>query len=674
MALAQLKLDDLTWADMVTGIRRRIAADSNSQWTLHAPVDPGVTLLELFAWLIEQRIYRLDQIPDALVRASLRLLGEQTRPTQSAGTVFQFRSAQFSSVPRKTRLGLVGARPPIVFSTDNSFTLLPTAESAEFRSHVGLFIEGKNRTPDLQQGRVMRLFPADGREGEVKIVLWLTKRLDELDASSRKTPFTLFVDLRSSAKVPPQWSPKAPSEIPPPANIDWFYSTSGAAKQFKAAEVSDGTGGLRRSGVVRLPIRPDWTIDVSLPTEPGAFAYSITLKVAKNTFTVPPRLVRLIPNVAIAHHRRSTRLHEIEARWLPLPGNVIALSQLPQDEVIKDFPPIESSVRVRLKERDRVWHRWHRVEDFSRSGPADRVFIIDREQGEIAFGDGLSGRLPVLSDEAGPNIRVQYQVGGGSAGNVGAGSKWDTGALDARNIVAATGGQEAETVEEASQRAAAELRQHNRAITADDHVNVTVTTPGIAVQRAHAAVGLHPQQKCPVPGATTIFVVPAAPREETDDAYIENAFIGAPQPDPGSLAVVRRRLDQARLITSELFVAGPRYRNVTLKVDIDSEAVNQQAANQRVKDHLRKFVDPLTGGEQRDGWPFGEPLRPSALLREAQLALGEDGVVTAVTVFLDGQAPDSTCADVPIGPHDLVALADVVIQLNRSSQNQGGLR
>ena len=46
MALDRVVLDDLDWKGMVDAIRRRIPAASDGQWTLHAPVDPGVTLLE----------------------------------------------------------------------------------------------------------------------------------------------------------------------------------------------------------------------------------------------------------------------------------------------------------------------------------------------------------------------------------------------------------------------------------------------------------------------------------------------------------------------------------------------------------------------------------------------------------------------------------------------------
>jgi hypothetical protein len=76
-----LRLDDLTWEDLRLLAQRRIPAASGGAWTHHAPVDPGITLLELFAFLLEQQLYVLDQVPDSLVRAVLTLLGEAPRPT-----------------------------------------------------------------------------------------------------------------------------------------------------------------------------------------------------------------------------------------------------------------------------------------------------------------------------------------------------------------------------------------------------------------------------------------------------------------------------------------------------------------------------------------------------------------------------------------------------------------
>src|SRR5262249_42374460 len=154
---------------------------------------------------------------------------------------------------------------------------------------------------------------------------------------------------------------------------------------------------------------------------------------------------------------------------LPLPGRMITLAELPENEPEKDHPPMEPSVKLRIRERDNQWWKWTPAADLSFSGPGDRVFVVDRERGELRFGDGLNGRMPVLAPSEGPNIKVQYAVGGGSAGNLGNNLRWEavdqTSGLTAQNVVPSEGGQDSETIAAARDRAASSLKQLHRAVT-----------------------------------------------------------------------------------------------------------------------------------------------------------------------------------------------------------------
>ena len=70
------------------------------------------------------------------------------------------------------------------------------------------------------------------------------------------------------------------------------------------------------------------------------------------------------------------------------------------------------------------------------------------------------------------------------------------------------------------------------------------------------------------------------------------------------------------------------------------------AVRARVQLALRQYLDPLAGGDDGTGWPFGAPLRPSALLRVAQQAAGHDGEVASVAIALDDAASWEDCRDV----------------------------
>ena len=66
-------LDDRRFADLVVEARAMIPRYAPG-WTNHNPSDPGITLVELFAWLTEQLLYRVNLVPDASTLAFLRLL------------------------------------------------------------------------------------------------------------------------------------------------------------------------------------------------------------------------------------------------------------------------------------------------------------------------------------------------------------------------------------------------------------------------------------------------------------------------------------------------------------------------------------------------------------------------------------------------------------------------
>ena len=167
MTLAPVVLDDLTWDQMVAAIRRRIPAESAGNWTLHAPVDPGITFLDLFAFLAEQRLYWLDQVPDAFVVAVLELLGlDGPLPAVPAATVLQItapdpQNPAVFTVPAGTGFTR-DPRGEVVFTLDDPVTVLPVRG-------LTLVTGGQDRTADLLAGRVVDLLPADGGAGEASI-------------------------------------------------------------------------------------------------------------------------------------------------------------------------------------------------------------------------------------------------------------------------------------------------------------------------------------------------------------------------------------------------------------------------------------------------------------------------------------------------------------------------
>lgn len=73
MPLELPNLDDRRYTDLVDEALALIPAHA-PEWTNHNPSDPGITLVELFAFLTEMLIYRLNRVTEANQRAFVQLL------------------------------------------------------------------------------------------------------------------------------------------------------------------------------------------------------------------------------------------------------------------------------------------------------------------------------------------------------------------------------------------------------------------------------------------------------------------------------------------------------------------------------------------------------------------------------------------------------------------------
>lgn len=100
------KLDDRSFHDIVEEAISMIPRYS-PEWTNHNPSDPGITLIELAAWMTDLLIYRLNQVPDKNYVAFLNLLGIKLRAPRAAKALARFslvEGANKQRVPRGTQV------------------------------------------------------------------------------------------------------------------------------------------------------------------------------------------------------------------------------------------------------------------------------------------------------------------------------------------------------------------------------------------------------------------------------------------------------------------------------------------------------------------------------------------------------------------------------------------
>ncbi|MCB9736269.1 MAG: putative baseplate assembly protein [Deltaproteobacteria bacterium] len=115
-------LDDRGFDDIVEEAIRLIPQYC-PEWTNYNKSDPGITLLELFAWMTEMVIYRLNRVPDNNYLAFLNMMGIRLRPPQPARTIVQFKVSEKTDmvvVNAGTRVATKpeGDLPALVYETE----------------------------------------------------------------------------------------------------------------------------------------------------------------------------------------------------------------------------------------------------------------------------------------------------------------------------------------------------------------------------------------------------------------------------------------------------------------------------------------------------------------------------------------------------------------------------
>ncbi|MGV8937556.1 MAG: putative baseplate assembly protein [Allorhizobium sp.] len=278
---------------------------------------------------------------------------------------------------------------------------------------------------------------------------------------------------------------------------------------------------------------------------------------------------------------------------------------------------------------------WERVEDFYQSKPDSIHYRLDPQSGEVTFGDGRRGQIPVADAQV---VASRYRVGGGDIGNVAAGTVSKIkgrirGVSGVENIRAAHDGSDAETMENVKLRAPHDLRNLKRAVSAEDFADIAVQTPGVKIHRAYAIARRAIAENGTMitkDGAVTLVVLP------------NNKGL-KPQPSEAQLREICEWMEPRRLITTELHIIGPQYSDITgLQLRISVRAgFDLTAVSEGVYKALLDFLNPITGGSDGGGWPMGDDIFIADLYEQV---LDVDGVrrASALQIAVEGVSPDWT--------------------------------
>ena len=677
MALPDIKLDDRTFEQLVAEARRRIPGYT-PEWTDLNDSDPGMTLVQLFAWLSEMIIWRLNRVPEKNFVKFLELIGIQQEAPSAARAELTFKLttknlANPVIIPQGTRVALTEQvdGKPVIFETDDNFFAV-SAELTHVQSFDGARYEIVTEAfrvpgkfffpfgPQPQRNSALYLGFDESFPANAPVTLTFHAFTADLieEGKGIKAPFASSTTDDASNR-----NQGTPTDETPPAIAVWEYWAGDSAKWRPLTGVRDHTATLTRTGTVVFD-PPSGFVSAKIgllrkDDDPPRFWLRLRIDQLRGRgFEIVPRIEDVVLNTITATNA-VTITDELLGASRGTPNQRFQLANTP---VLLDRFDLQV-------DEGEGFQSWQMVRDFAASKRDARHFTLSPGTGEVRFGDGEQGKIPGrLSDSSDPetdlpNIKAaNYRWGGGAGGNAGAGKITSLESSvpfveSVTNLRPAIGGQDQETVDHAKLRAPETIRSRSRAVTAEDFEFLARQTPGARIRRARALPLRHPDLEpirasskssaatlIPVPGVITVIVVPEVPKD-----------VLKPIPSADTLKLVGEWLNQHRLITTELYVAAPKYR----EIEIEARVIAKPAAKSgQVAEALQKmllaYFHPLTGGKDGSGWEFGGTVYFSEIYRRI---LDTEGVARleagAVTTYVDGQRQPS-CSDVLLDSDELV--------------------
>jgi predicted phage baseplate assembly protein len=620
MALPAPHLDDRDFQSLVDDAKRLVQQRSPA-WTDHNVSDPGVTLIEAFAQMVDQLIYRLNRVPDRHYVKFLELIGLQLYPATAArGTAtFWLAAAQPATVLVRAETEVATPRTevdePVVFSTVADLPIVP----CEFSRMAAATADGAitDHTRLLAEGADAPSFSEVPVPGETMMI--------GLSAAVPSCAILLRID-----------APVGGIGIDPrnPPLVWEAWNGSG----WSGCDVDrDETGGLNKAGDVVLHVPATHEQSVNARQRAGWIRCRVLPQDgATPAYTRSPRISRIqamtIGGTAGIAHAETVRDEQLGTSD-GSPGQRFALQRHPV------VPWTEPSVLQITDPGATGPTSWLPVRDFARSGPGDRHYQLDPVAGEIRFGPEVRdaqgearqyGAVPRLGAQL---VMSAYRIGGGRRGNVARGvvrvlKSSVPYVTQVENRHAASGGVDAETMDNAKLRGPLELRASGRAVTADDF---EVLARDVAPDAARVAClpatanGAAGPGSAALPGAVRLYVVP---RVVTDDVG-RIAFDDLRSPPRELLRRISDHLDQRRLVGTRLVVEPPFYQGVTVvaRVTAGPDARTDQVQDAALR-ALYAYLSPQDGGPDGKGWPFGRAVRAfdvsAVLARVPGLAEVED--------------------------------------------------
>jgi hypothetical protein len=618
------KLDDRSWQEIVDQTKALIPKYTK-EWTDQSPSDLGITLLELFAWIAEGMIYRLNKVPEKSYLTLLNLIGITRDPATPARTVLRFQTDKETELKKGLKVSTppTETNPGIVFETEDDVVI------SNFKlKHVAHIV----------------------RETAIPMK-WVEPPFAPLVLNGSATEVVYF---GFEGEPPKEFSLLAnvSQQHGSGGTVTWGCSKEVSGESFQnISSINDGTRAF--SVVATRPIIftevEDWNwIPVSNQKNFGTNEnlYWLELKIDQK---VQATIDFIISNAAIA----TTAITVNSPETFVANGKPFFSIELAHTPIYQKPNTTDQFSHVEVKVDAELWKRYDEL-----PAGASQGYMLNPVTGTITFGNydkqaSPDGHGSIPASETRIEVTYRY-VASGNAGNVGPGLLTipvnpENGInLTVTNVVSATNGADEEPIEETIRRAPGALRNRSRAVTADDYEYLTrEASREVAIVRClQGAFKSDGRINKDIAGQITVLIVPTTTENNPH-----------PQPTEDLLATVKAFLNDRRILGTKLDVRGPAYKPVNVNVELTffiSDNTVKNSLKAEITAKIEKILHPIHGGPNRNGWAIGQAVTPQSILSQLQFPQ-EFGYISDLS-FGEGENP---IRHVQLGEHEIVCAGTV---------------
>lgn len=631
--LPDIHLDQMSFDEMVDRAKNRIVS-FYPDWTDFNYHDPGITLVELFAWYKEIQQYELDHIGEHHKRKYLQLLGTDIRHRSAARTYAMASLSSPCLIPEGCRLEAAG----VPFETVESQMLPGVSIQCCFgwwEDGYVSFLDGDQ----LSLGHPLEFYPfgSKARQGTCLYI-----GISDALPVGEKIALTIRANRQGSVL-----RNLAREDTIPLARLSFSYWDG---KQYQPIElIREETFGLLFDGQIVFQINSQMQTQ-QIGDEKG---YFLCVRLDETQYETAPVIsffdmntMRVCQKETVAKWLRVSEDCQGDLLWcehnLCATGEVRVFSEqngFYREEHVIEVGLESSSKRtwIRLESRGDVqtkpeaywilaygkddWYRrhfvlgkghgfpnesfdlddeqvsyedvellieeaeqpgvyvrWEKRGDFANSGPEDRHFCVDCLTGRILFGNGIHGMAP-----EGQVLLVSFARILGNGGNIKAERirkflDKDLEEIKVTNPWDAGGGRGEETVQEAFVRVRKTLMQSRNLVTARDYEQMVRATPGLRIESCKALFGANKDGK----GMEQVVQLVVKPYSQESRPRLTPAFTQN----------ILQYLEKKRLLGIRLKVVSPAY--VRLSVYVEAQTYPQyQGTEGIVEQAVREYLEAL---------------------------------------------------------------------------------